>query len=223
MALLFPRPMRERDRFSAFSRKSDSVLRRGGSDELPYPLSALRAPSPARGEGRSVHVALLQPDPPAVIPAKAGTQPEMKRFNSLQLNSARWNKIEKVGQLIQLLPAPKTSSILLSIPATHAVPTKHRAGSRAARGRLGGCVDADHRPRGGAPGWVSLKEALPKAIRTANPKRGPLDACAKNPIRAERLSPLSTHYPSRRKPLSTVSPEAHGWPALPHVPIRSSR
>jgi len=99
-----------------------------------------------RATGKLPSGSIRPPHPPAVIPAKAGTHPEMKRFNSLQLDSAPWSKIEKSRPTCPSYPPRKNLLHTPPIPAIHAVPTKRRAGRWAARGRLGGCVDADHRP-----------------------------------------------------------------------------
>jgi hypothetical protein len=116
---------------------------------LPKSLRS-RAPSPLRGEGRGEG-----PFPPhhsSPPPAPTTVSSPRRRGPPLPFLHSTTEVLAFAGMTSRVQKNPTYPRPQCSMPSSarsrrqHAAPTKRRAGRRAARGRLGGGVDVDHRP-----------------------------------------------------------------------------
>jgi hypothetical protein len=111
-----------------------AALRKGAGDETPYPSSALRAPSPARGEGRSVLVITPSRPPPSKGEVKGRWLSERvphSRCSTSPLRGRLGGGVpEAATDPVKILPSSRYDLI---IPPANLAPATSGDGKRAPR------------------------------------------------------------------------------------------
>ena len=147
---------------------------------------------PLKGEGR------IEPAEGSGHPPPASPSPSQ--------GEVRWGFFPDLSPLSS---TPRTRAIIAPVLADN---TRYRRSAgrrgRAAGGRLGGCVDAEHRP--GGRERRGERGRAPRPVRSTAVPRGAARGVRRKSRSCEAASASSFFiHPQGRKPLPTVSPRRH--------------